>query len=257
MRIRLLGEAHVREAVDMAGAVAAMGEAFRAISSGDAQVPLRAGLDTRHGVHLFMPAHVASTEATGVKVVSVCPGNASLGIPAIHAVVMVLEAATGRPLALMDGTYLTALRTGAASGFATGLLARESAGVVALFGAGVQARTQLEAVRCVRPVREVRVMSRRGESAERLVAELRGTGGETAVVARAVEHPREALAGADIVIAATDSATPVFPGDGVEEGAHVNGVGSYTPAMQEVDADLVARARVFVDQREAALAEAG
>jgi ornithine cyclodeaminase len=151
----------------------------------------------------------------------------------------------------MDGTWLTALRTGAVGGLAADLLSREDSSTVALFGAGVQARTQLEAVRCVRPITEVRVTSRSGDSAEALVAELRG------VAARRVDDPDEAIDGADIILTATSSATPVFDGSRVAPGTHVTGVGSFTPEMREVDTALVTRARVVVDQRAAILVEAG
>ncbi|HSM61681.1 MAG TPA: ornithine cyclodeaminase family protein [Longimicrobiales bacterium] len=251
MKIRILSARDVAAAVDMPAAIEIMRGAFAALSAGDADVPIRLGIESAHGVHLFMPAHVRTTGDTGVKVVTVSPENRARGLPAIHAVVLVLDAETGRPVALMDGTHLTALRTGAAGGLAADLLARRDASVVALFGAGVQARAQLEAVRCVRPVREVRIVSRGGASAARLASELTG------VEARAVDDPGEALRGAHVVITATDSARPVFPGGAVEEGAHVTAVGSYTPLMREVDTELVLRARVFVDQRAAALEEAG
>ena len=183
--------------------------------------------------------------------VSVNPGNAARGLPAIHAVVLVLDVLTGRPTALMDGTWLTALRTGAVGGLAADLLARSDAKTVALFGAGVQARTQLEAVRCVREITEVRVVSRSGASADRLAGEVVG------VRAVRVDDANEAIEGADIIIAATSSSTPVFDGARVEPGTHVTGVGSYTLDMREVDTALVQRARIIVDQREAVMEEAG
>lgn len=251
MRVRILSSADVTAAVDMPTAIEAMRQAFAALSSGDAVVPLRLALETPGGVALFMPGHIRTSGATAAKVVTVHPGNAERDLPVIHAVVLVLEAETGRLLALMDGTRLTALRTGAAGGLAADALARPDASVVALFGSGVQARTQLEAVRCVRPVEEVRIVSRHLASARSLAEEQDG------VAARVVADPAEALAGADVIITATDSPTPVFDGTLVEPGAHVTGVGSYTPSMREVDTTLVRRARVFVDQRAAALAEAG
>ncbi len=250
-RIGILTAADVRSAVDMPEAIDAMREAFAALSRGEATVPLRVSLDTERGVVLVMPAHLPSVAAAGAKVVSVHPGNRALGLPSIHAAVLLVDPATGAPTALMDGASLTALRTGAAGGLAAELLAREDARVVALFGAGVQARSQLEAVRCVRAIDEVRIVSRTRASARALAAEVRGCR------AYAVDDAAEALSGADIVITATSSATPVFPGGRVAPGTHVTGVGSYTPRMQEVDADLVSRAVVVVDQREAALREAG
>ena len=251
MQIRILSANDVRAAVDMPAAIEAMREAFGALAAGKATVPLRVALETEHGVSLFMPAHLHGSGDAGAKVVSVNAANAELGLPAIHAVVILIDPPTGRPTAFMDGTWLTALRTGAAGGLAADLLAREDASTVALFGAGVQARTQLEAVRCVRGVTEVRVVSRTGDSAEALVAELSG------IDATRVDDPADALDGADIVIAATNSSTPVFDGARVEPGTHVTGVGSFTTEMREVDTALITRARVIVDQREAVLEEAG
>ena len=235
----------------MPAAIDAMREAFGALSAQEATVPIRMALETEHGVSLFMPAHLRESGDAGAKIVSVNPGNAALGLPAIHAVVLVLDVLTGRPTALMDGTWLTALRTGAVGGLAADLLSRADAKTVALFGAGVQARTQLEAVRCVREITEVRVVSPSGGSADRLAAEVSG------IRAVRVDDPSEAIRGADIIIAATNSFTPVFDGSKVEPGTHVTGVGSYTLDMREVDTALVQRARVIVDQREAVMEEAG
>lgn len=249
--MRILSESDVRAAIDMPAAIDAMRDAFSTLSGGDATVPVRLGLETEYGVSLFMPAYMKPSGQAGAKVVSVNPGNADMGLPVIHAVVLVLDPVTGRALALMDGTWLTALRTGAIGGLAADLLAREDASVVALFGAGVQARTQLEAVRCVRDIREVRIVSPSGSSADQLASELEG------VDARRVDDPNDAIAGADIVIGATSSSTPVFDGHRVEAGTHVTGVGSFTTEMREVDTELIMRARVVVDQRDAILEEAG
>lgn len=252
MQMRILSGADVRAAVDMPAAIEAMRQAFAELASGTANVPLRLGLETDYGVTLFMPAELKGIGAAAAKVVSVNPANAEAGLPVIHAVVVVLDPETGRPLALMDGTWLTALRTGAVGGLAADLLARPESRTVALFGAGVQARTQLAAVRCVRDVAAVRVVSPSGASADALIAEL---GGE--IDARRVDDPDQAIEGADIVIAATSSATPVFDGARIEPGTHVTGVGSFTTEMREVDTALIRRARVIVDQREAILEEAG
>lgn len=250
MQIRILSGDDVRSCVDMPTAIEAMRSAFGALADGSATVPLRLALESEDGVGLFMPALLPESGGA-VKFVSVNPGNAEADLPAIHAVVLVWDPRTGRTRALMDGTWLTALRTGAVGGLAADLLAREDSTTVALFGAGVQARTQLQAVRCVRPIQKVRVVSRSGASADSLIAELHG------VDATRFDDPNDALAGADIVIAATNSSVPVFDGTRVEPGTHVTGVGSYTTEMREVDLALVQRARVIVDQREAVLAEAG
>ena len=251
MRVRILSSDSVRAAIDMPVAIDVMREAFGALAAGEATVPVRVVLETSHGVSLFMPAHLKERDSAGVKIVSVNEGNAQSGLPVIHAVVIVLDTLTGCPIALMDGTWLTALRTGAVGGLAADLLARKDAATVALFGAGVQARTQLEAVRCVRDITEVRVVSRTTKSAQDLVGELSG------VDAISLDDPDEAVAGADIIITATSSSTPVFNGALVGPGTHVTGVGSFTTEMREVDATLVERARVIVDHKEAALEEAG
>jgi ornithine cyclodeaminase len=251
MQVRILSAADVRAAIDMPAAIETMRSAFTALSAGEATVPVRLVLETPHGTTLFMPAYMHASGATGAKVVSVNVDNPSRGLPAIHAVVLALEAESGRVRALMDGTWLTALRTGAAGGLAADVLSRPDASVVAIFGAGVQARTQLEAVRCVRAVSEVRIVDPVRAAAERFASELDG------VEAWVAESASDAVRGADIVVTATTSGTPVFPGSAVEPGTHVTGVGSYTPETREVDADLIRRARVVVDQREAVLAEAG
>lgn len=257
MQLTVLSGADVRRCVDMGEAIQLMADAFGALSAGEASVPVRTRIEAERGSTLFMPAYVPVSGALGAKVVSIFPGNVEVGLPVLHAAIVAVDPATGAPMALMPGEWITALRTGAASGLATRLLAREDATSLAVFGAGAQARTQVEAVRAVRAIEEVRVVSRSGASAKALAEELRSGAAGDPLPARAVASPEEALVGADIVVAATDSSTPVFPGRAVEEGAHVNGVGSYTTEMREVDTELVRRATVFVDDRAAALAEAG
>lgn len=255
LELRVLAADDLRRALDMPGAIAAMEEAFGRLSAGRATVPTRVQVRTERGTTLAM---AGSLEEAGLaaKLVSVFPENRAEGLPALHGLVVVLDPLTGVPRAVMEGTWLTALRTGAASGLATRLLADEGASVLTIFGAGAQAGMQLEGVRAVRELREVRIVSRTRASAERFAAEA-GARMPRGVEARAVEDRREALRGAHLVAAATTSRTPVFDGRHLETGAHVNGVGSFTPEMQEVDATTVRRARVVVDFREAALAEAG
>lgn len=251
MPVRILSRSDVEKSIDMKGAIEAMRSAFAQISNGGAELPPRVGVETPLGVTLSMPGFLPDEEALAIKVVSVFEGNRAQGVSAINALVLVLDAQTGLPRAIMDGTYLTALRTGAASGLATDLLSLPTADVVTVFGAGVQARTQLQAVRAVRDIREVRIVARTSESAEAFAAELEG------VQAQVYSDARLALSGAHIVCSATTSRVPVFPGDAVEPGAHVNGAGSFTPEMIEFDAEFIQRATVIVDERTAAMAEAG
>ena len=250
MQLRVLTGEEVRSAIDMKQAIAAMREAFGQLSAGRARVPVRLRLESR-GVTLFMPAYLEKTGDLGAKIVSLFADNPQRGLPVISGVVLVLDSETGMPRALMDGAYLTALRTGAASGLATDLLARQDASVVAIFGVGGQGPAQIEAVRAVRPIQEVRVVSRSHESAARFAAQLSG------VDAHPLDDRSAAIRGAHIIIAATTSQTPVFDGRDVEPGTHINAIGSYTPEMQEVDATIVQRARIVVDSREAVLQEAG
>jgi alanine dehydrogenase len=254
--IRVLSADDVRAALPMADAIEAMREAFRQLASGDVQMPVRAHIDVaqHRGTALIMPSYAACLGNIGVKIVNVFDENAERGLPRIQALVCLFDDATGTPRALLDGTALTALRTGAASGVATDLLARPDASSVTILGAGVQGRTQLEAVAAVRPVRVVRVYDPQPEAADAFAAEMRDrVAGDVAVTA----SPAAALHGADIVCAATVSSRPVFDDADVAPGTHINAIGSYQPHVQEIPAATVRRAQVVVDHRESALAETG
>ncbi len=259
MKLRILSGGDVQRAVTMAEAIQAVREAYVQLSAGQAVVPLRTPVpvERRDAVTLFMPAYLAASDALGAKIVSVFPGNPARGLPLIHAVVIVVDAETGCPAALMDGTYLTALRTGAASGVATDLLARHDARVAAIFGAGAQARTQLEAVCTVRRIERVWVYDVDRRAAERYAFEMKGRGRPIPADIAVAESPTQAVRDADVICTATTSRAPVFADADLKPGAHINGIGSYTPEMQEVPAETVARARVIVDSRSASLAEAG
>jgi ornithine cyclodeaminase len=235
-----------------------MRKAFGLLAAGQADAPLRTAIDIpKHdAVTLVMPAYLHVGNRLGAKIVSVFPNNPILELPIIHAVVILINAATGQPEALVEGTALTAIRTGAASGLATDLLARPDASTLALIGSGVQAHTQLEAVCCVRKIERAWVYSPNRAHAEAFAAEMAGRDSVPATIEVAASA-REAAAQADIICAATTSTTPVIGPADIRPGAHINGVGSFTPDMREIDPELVKRTRVIVDQRQAALAEAG
>ena len=256
----ILNAEDVKRCLPMEASIEAMKDAFAALSAGRAVVPLRSHLSQpgSEAINLFMPAFLQakSMDSLAVKIVSVYPDNPSRGLPMIHAAVIVIDAATGEMAAVLEGGTLTAIRTGAGTGAATDLLARHDARRVAIFGAGVQARTQLEAVCTVRPVEEVWVYDPNQANADIFVDEMAGYGPIPARL-HAVASPAQAAGNADIICTATTSSTPVFPSDAIKPGTHISGVGSYTPAMQEVPADTVLQAAVFVDSREASLAEAG
>ncbi|MFW6163451.1 MAG: ornithine cyclodeaminase family protein [Planctomycetota bacterium] len=256
----VLSAEDVRQALPMAMAIEAMKRAFAALSDGRAVVPPRAHVpvEAHDGVSLVMPALVADAdgEALAVKVVSLFDGNPERGLARIQVAVLAFDPETGRPLALLEGATLTALRTGAASGAATDLLARPDSRAVGVLGAGAQARTQLEAVCTVRHIETVRVYDPRPGAAEAFRAEMAGHGPVPADV-RAAPSPREAVAEADILCAATTAREPAFDDADLPPGTHINAIGSYQPDVQELPAATVARALVIVDSREAALEETG
>lgn len=254
--IRVLSADDIRQALPMAAAIETMKEAFEELSAGRVTMPARTHVDVpaSAGTTLFMPSYASRFGKIGVKVVSVFGGNRERDLPVIQGVVCLLDGETGSLLAILDGTYLTALRTGAASGAATDLLARADATTVALIGAGVQGRTQLEAVCAIRPIRRVWVYDIVQESAEAFTEEMGATLSVDIAVARSA---REAVQDAEVVCAATVSSTPVFADTDVAGGTHINAVGSYKPEVQETPAETVLRALVVVDHRESALAETG
>lgn len=265
MTIRVLSAADIDACLTPTAAVDSMRTAFGELSGGSAEVPIRGHLTTDRGTVLLMPAYLGRSNALGAKIVSVFPRNVEQRMPAIHGTVVLLDAHTGGARAVLDGTRLTAIRTAAGSGLATELLADPVADVLAVFGAGVQARAHIEILAGARPLTEIRIVSRSHASANTLAEELtRAADGLVPADAssapptvRAVEQPADALMGAGLVVTATTSLTPVFDSRDLETGAHVNAVGSFRPDMQEVDSALIRRARVVVDQRAAIWEEAG
>jgi len=255
MKIRILTAEDVKAALPMGAAIAAVKSAFGQFSANQATVPLRSRFHTDKGVTLLMPAHLKQTGDFALKVVSIYGDNPAKGLPTVTATVLVLDPGTGMPLAFMDGDSLTALRTGAAGGLAADLLARKDARRAVLFGAGVQARTQLLAALEVRPLEEVTIFDPVPAAAERLGAEVAAW--EKAPAVKLGGDPSRAVAAADIIMAATTATMPLFDGNLLKPGTHVTGVGSFTPDMQEIDAATVNRARVVVDSREGCQAEAG
>lgn len=261
--MRLLTQSGVRQSISMPEAVEVVKRAFIQLSTGRAEVPLRIALSQpeHDGVTLFMPGYLPGyfkdSESLAVKIVSVHNRNAERSLPCVNAIVIVIDPATGQPLAAMEGGYLTALRTGAASGAATDLLARRDAEVAAIIGAGAQARAQMIAVAAVRPIRRFWIYARRRAGVEVMIAEMRPHL-DPSVELLAADSPSQAVREALVVCAATTSSTPVFEGADLRPGAHVNGVGAYNPEMQEIDCVTLKRAsKIVVDSRAGALAEAG
>jgi alanine dehydrogenase len=259
MRLRVLSQNDIRQAVSMAQAIEIVKGAFAQLSAGKAVVPIRTQLEVapHEGITLFMPAYLQESDDLGVKIVSVFPHNLGMGLPTIHALVAVVDAETGCPAAVTDGTYLTALRTGAASGAATDLLARTDARVAAVFGAGAQGRTQLEAVCQVRGIEKAWVYDVNREAAEKYAEEMGRRGGRIPNDITIASSPTEAVQEADVICTATTSKTPVFADADLKTGVHINAVGAFTSEMQEAPEETIKRARLVVDSREACWAEAG
>ncbi|MCS7172162.1 MAG: ornithine cyclodeaminase family protein [Armatimonadetes bacterium] len=254
--LRVLSGEDLRRAVSMAEAIAAVREAFVALWKGQVHAPPRIHLSTPFGAALYMPGF-AEGIGLGLKAVTVYPQNPGVGLPTLHAAVLLQDVSTGRPLALLEGATLTALRTGAATGVATELLARREPSVVGLIGAGVQARTQLEAVCAVREITQVRVYARAPEHREVFAAWARSQPWVQGASVFPAASAEVAVRGADIVITATTSTTPVLRAEDVAPGTHLNAIGTFTPQAREIPAELVARSRVFVESLEVARAEAG
>src|SRR5215217_5316714 len=249
----------VRRLVSMAEAIDLMKQAFRDLSAGAAISPLRTANEVEPGKAdtLLMPAYVPSVNALGFKVVSVFRDNPTRGLPTINALVCMISDRTGEPLAIMDGTYLTALRTGAVSGAAADLLSRADSHVLAAIGAGAQGVTQIAAVCAVRPIERVIAVDVNEAALERLRQTLRSDWREIESRLETTTDSVAAVRAADIICTATTSRSPVFQDDEVLPGTHISAVGAYTPEMQEVPAATVPRATVVVDAVDAALAEAG
>jgi len=241
--VLVLSEEDVAGLLRMEELIPAMEQALADFSAGKVVQPLRAIVPVAaHGGFLGMMG--AYTGALGMKLVTFYPNNE--GVPTHHAVIHLFKPETGEPLVMMDGRLITEERTAAVSAVATKYLAREDASVLALIGSGVQARSHLKALRLVREFKEVRVWSprRAGEFAREF--------GVTAA-----QSAEEAVRGADVVVTATGSTTPVLRGEWLSPGAHVNSVGAVRPDWRELDDEVLRRARIYVDSREACLAESG
>jgi ornithine cyclodeaminase len=257
---RILSRADVQRCISMTEAIAAMHTAFTSLQTARAQMPPRQAVALQEqGIALLMPSLIQTYEQQvfAIKLISFIPDNPIRHLPRSYATIMLLDAITGKTLALLEGGWLTAMRTGAVSGLATDLLAHKDAHILTVFGAGVQAPMQVVAIHTVRPLDEVRVVNRNDEHYQTLVAVLREMLGEARPRVVRIHSAREALAGASLVACATAATTPLFSWQDIAPGTHINAVGAFTPEMCEVDEETVSHARIVVDQREAALTEAG
>lgn len=255
MKLLVLGEKALTQLADMSAAREVMKSAFAELFLGRVRAPNRMHLDVEAhgGKTLLMAAHVTGSPIA-TKVVSFFPHNRQRGLPAIHGLITVLEEQTGRPVALLDGTFLTALRTGAGTAASIDLLARRDVRKGALFGTGGQAPMQLLAMDTTRSFERIYVASRSPGSAEGFVERMQPLVRAKLEVAVSA---KQAVEDAEVIVASTNAATPVFDGAHLEPGCHVVGIGSITRHMQEVDRATVRRCRIFVDSVEGVVGEAG
>ena len=256
----LLSKSDIRRVFTMRDAVEADKKAFRLFSQGKSDSPVRTNIQTpaHNGSFLFMPSYVAELDTAALKVVNVFPGNIEKGLPTTPAQVLLIDGTNGMVSAVLDGTYVTQLRTGGATGAAFDVLARKDCKKGALIGTGGQAATQLEAMVAVRDLEEVKVFDLSRERlvafAEKMNEELKDYGARIV----AAESADDAVADADLLVTVTPSSRPVFDGTKVKPGATVSCVGSYQPHMQEMDPVILTRAsKIYFDSEEAVLSEAG
>ncbi|MFZ0964004.1 MAG: ornithine cyclodeaminase family protein [Terriglobia bacterium] len=248
----LLNRREVERLLDLDRLIEALGPAMADLSAGRVSMPARniAMVPEGRGLLGAMPVYLRATRTLSTKLVTVFPENEAHGLPSHQAVILVFDAETGSPRALMDGTFITAARTAAGSALSARLLARPDAGVLLIMGSGVQARAHAAAIPRVRPIREIRVVGRNPQRAARLATQITQ---EQGIKAFACEPVAQTFAGAHIICAATHSSEPVVKGAWLAPGAHVTSVG-LNPAGCEVDAEAVMKSLVVVETREAALA---
>ncbi len=250
----VLDEAQVSRLLDMDDAIAAVDAALRAQAAGSTHFPLRTAARAPGGILGAMPGIIAGDRpALGAKLVTFFLGNAELGIHTHNALIALFDPQTGEPRALMDGRYITEVRTAAASAVATRALAISGASTLAILGTGVQARSHIDALSRVMKIADLRLWGRTKDKAELLA---RWATDERKLPARAVDSPDTACRGAHVVCTVTAATRPLFKAEAIGAGAHVNAVGASTPGMRELPAGLMSRARIFVDSAEGAMHEA-
>ncbi len=254
-KILFLAENDIKSILSMKESIALMRDAFSQISQGKVTTPLRTNINIPgHDADvLFMPVHSVENDLIGLKMVTVFKNNPMAGYPLIHALIILMDGRNGKPLAVMDGEYITALRTGAAGGLASDLLARPDAKILGVIGAGVQGRTQMAAVCEVRDIKKVIIMDKdpviAGNLAEYANNDLK--------IDTEVNPAENRISACDIICTATSSSTPVFSDSDLKDGVHINAIGAYQPDKREIPGETIKRAKLVVDQRSACLSEAG
>lgn len=256
----LLSKAEIKKVFTMKDAVEADKEAFRLVVEGKCDAPIRTNIQApkHEGSFLFMPAYVEEMDTASLKVVDIFPHNIDQGLPTSPAQVFLIDGKNGIVKAVLDGTYVTQIRTGAATGAAFDLLAKKDCRIGALIGTGGQAAAQLEAMLTVRKLEEVRVFDMNPERAQAFAATMQEELEEYGAKIVAAVSSDEAVEGADLLVTVTPSSRPVFDASKVKEGATVSCVGAYQPHMQEMDPAILTRAsKIYFDSEEAVLSESG
>jgi ornithine cyclodeaminase len=257
MKTMVLSQAEVAELLPIKECIGVMREALLALANGEAYQPLRtiSRPPDANGVMGLMPSYVSGDRAAfGLKAICVFPGNPAKGLDSHQGGVLLFSAETGELLAIMNASAITAIRTAAASGVATDLLAQSGAGELALIGSGVQARTHLVAMSEVRSLRRCRIASRHFANAQKLCEEMQD---DFSFPLEPVETVEEALKGADLIVTTTTAREPILRREWIAPGAHLNLVGSSIPKTREVDSETMAAVSLFVDRRESTLNESG
>jgi alanine dehydrogenase len=256
MKVRIINQKEVEELLTMQECIGLMEKVLMSLAKGEAILPLRPvmWLPKKNGALALMPSYLANPASMGVKVISVFPGNTTTEYDSHQGVILLFETVNGRLLAIVDATSVTAIRTAAASGAATKILAREDANDLAILGSGVQAKTHLEAMLVSRNIRNVRVWSPTKDHLREFVQRESKRHG---IEIKAANSPEETIRGADLICTATSAKEPIVDFDWLAPGAHINAVGACLPTTRELDSNTIVRSRLYVDRLESALNEAG
>ncbi|HAF67486.1 MAG TPA: ornithine cyclodeaminase [Acidimicrobiaceae bacterium] len=253
----ILSGHEIDQCLPMSTAIKGMKQAFAASSAGNVEIPNRTilSLGNASDLAIFMPSHIKDSSRASIKSLTFLPENEVKGLPIIQAVVLIFDSLNGSPLALLEGSRLTAIRTAAGGGASVDLLARKDSESLAMLGSGQQAKAGIEAACAVRDIKLVRLYSPTPGNAENLAEELSENNWCPEI--RVVADPDKAVSEADIIWTATTSPIPTFSAASVALGTHIVGIGSFQPSMIEIDPSVLSAASVFVDQLEATWLEAG
>ena len=257
----ILNKEEIQKCLPMKEAIEVCKKSLKDYSENKTNIPLRINLPVEkyNGQALFMPGKISSNEEkVGIKIVSVYPNNAQYNLPSVPSTVLMIDSKTGIVNGLLDGTYLTALRTAALQGAATDLLARKNSKIATLIGTGGQAFEQARALLTVRDIEELRIVGRNSEKTRKFVEKLKNELSEFSTNILAYEHANEAVKDSDIITTVTTSTTPTFDAKYVKDGTHINGIGSFTPEMIELPTELINKNnKIYFDTNDGVLSEAG